>query len=279
MIIDAHAHPYFRDWFPDEDAPGVTHEAPASWDRICERMHGRPVSLPTFDAHREALAAAGVDRQVVFVRDVQTRDGEAPANKWVARLAADYDEFIPFFAVDPNKGQAGAKALRRAVGEWDVQGVKIHPYGAERYPDDEIAYPIYEAASDLDVPIIFHTGPGPLGTRIDYCHPRHFDDVVTSFPDLSLILAHFSGPWHDETHFLAWRYENVYVDMSFMPETYLDQLPWEYYAETIGDSILLGTDFPLVDPADRIAYVRDLELPMGTTERILGGNAAQLLGL
>lgn len=276
--IDAHAHPYFRDWFPGEPEPGVNHEPPESWMEIVRRMHGTSLELPTFDVYRERMDAAGIDKTVVFVRDIETKNGEVPENEWVLSLADNYERFIPFFAVDPNKGEAGARALRRAV-ESGVKGVKIHPYGAKLYPNDERADPIYEAASDLDVPVISHTGPGPLGTKSDYCHPRHFDDVVTRFPNLSLILAHFSGPWHRETHFMAWRYDNVYVDISFMPDVYLDQLPWEYYAETIGDSILLGSDFPLVDPKERVDYVRALPIDDEVKQKILGENAVDLLGI
>lgn len=279
MVIDIHAHPYFRDWFPGEPEPSSSHDPPESWTNIYRRMHGSELTIPTFDGYRQQMETAGIEKTAFFVRDIETKNGEPPENEWVMDLAAQHDEFIPFFAVDPNKGELGARRLHQAVTEQEVKGAKIHPYGAELYPDDERAYPIYRTASELGIPIIFHTGPGPLGTPIDFCHPRHFDKVVRKFPELPIILAHFSGPWHDEAHFLAWRYDNVYVDISFMPQTFLEQLPWEYYAETIPDSILFGTDFPLVDPAERIAYVEDLEIPETVKENILHQNAAALLGI
>lgn len=277
MVIDIHAHPYFKNWFPGEHDPGSFHEPPVTWQNIYRRMHGEELTLSTVEEYRQIMDRANIERTAFFVRDIETKNGEAPANDWVIELASQEEAFIPFFAVDPNKGELGAKKLRQAVTERGVKGAKIHPYGAELYPDDECAYPIYHAASELGIPIIFHTGPGPLGTPIDYCHPRHFDGIAREFPELTIVLAHFSGPWHDEAHFLAWRYENVYVDISFMPEVYLDQLPWEYYAETIGDSILFGTDYPLADPVNRVSYVEQLDIPKTVKKNILEDNAVEIL--
>lgn len=278
MIVDSHAHPYFADWYPGH-ARGEPLELPADWQRIYARLHGGELVIPTFEEFYERMAAAGIERVVVFDRDTETRDGRAPANEWVLDLADAYpDLLVPFYAVDPNKGRAALPRLEQAI-ERGARGVKIHPYGAVMAPNDRRAYPLYDAVQSLGVPIIFHTGPGPLGTRADLSHVRHFDDVCVDFPRLRMILAHFGADAYATAHMLAWRYENVYVDIAFLPEVYLQSMPWDLFAATIPDKILLGSDFPLVMPDDRLATLRRLGLPADVVRKAAGDNAAALLDL
>jgi len=279
MIVNTHAHPFFRDWFPGEEEPSEEHDLPTSWVDTFEQVHDTEFSLPTYKEYWQHVTGAGVDKTVFFLRDMETIDGEPPENEWLVTFARQHDDVIPFFAIDPNKGAQGAASLRTALNEWGMQGAKIHPHWTECFPDDEVAWPIYEAAVDHDIPILFHTGPGPLGTESEYTHPKHFEPILQAFPNIKLILAHFGGPWHEEVQFLAWRYDGVYTDLAFHPRPYIEHLPWEYYEETIQDSILLGSDFPLGDIAERIECLRRLDISEEFTQKILGGNAAELLSL
>lgn len=278
MIVDSHAHPYFADWYPGH-ARGERLELPDDWRQIHGRLHGGELEIPTFDAFCERVRAAGIDRVVVFDRDTETRDGRAPHNEWVLDLVdAHPDLFLAYHAVDPNKGRAAVPALERAV-ERGARGVKIHPYGADMTPNDRRAYPLYDAIQALGIPAIFHTGPGPLGTRADISHVRHFDDLCVDFPRMTMILAHLGADAYLTAHMLAWRYEHVHLDIAFLPEVYLRAMPWELFAATIPDKILLGSDFPLVMPDERLATLRRLGLPEDVERRIAGENAAELLRL
>ncbi len=279
MIVDAHAHPFFRDWSLGH-ARGEERPVPEDWRRIVRRIHGRELEMPTFDEFLERKRSSGIDRIVIFGRDTETRTGESSFNEWVIELAERYpSHFVPFMAIDPNKGLQVAEGLRDAVIERGVRGVKIHPYAAQLPPNDRRCYPLYEFIEELGIPIVFHSGPGPLGARLDYSHPRHFDDLGVDFPGLKVILAHFSGPFYLEAHSLAWRYENFYVDISFMPSVYLDSLPWSFFERTIPDKILMGSDYPMVLPDERLGDVERLPVREETRRRIAGENAARLLGL
>lgn len=276
MIIDVHAHPIFSDVHP----PGVKELPPRDYILTARRYLGRELRLITLEEFLERKRRAGVDRVVIFLRDDETYSGVPPANEWVAELAERHREhFIPFYALDPNKGEIAARILREAHRERGVMGVKIHPYAARMPPNDRRAYPLYKAAEELGVPVLFHTGPGPVGTRMSYCRPIYLDDVAIDFPDLKIIIAHFSGPWYMEAYALAWRHENVYVDISFHPEAFIRHLPWELFEATIPDKILFGTDFPFNMPDERVEMVRRLPVSEDTKRRILGENARRLLGL
>ena len=278
MIIDSHAHPYFADWYPGGER-GQALELPQDWQEIYHRLHGGELEVPTFDMFVERTRSAGIDRVVVFDRDTETRDGRVPENEWVFELSESYpDTFVPFYALDPNKGLAAVPDVEKAVAR-GARGVKIHPYAAELTPNNRRIYPLYDAIQDLGVPVIFHTGPGPLGTRSDLSHVRHFDDLCVDFPRLKIIMAHFGGDGFMTAHMLAWRYENLYIDISFLPEIYFSSMPWNLFERTIPEKILLGSDFPLVMPDERLAMLRRLPLSEDTMRRISGGNAAELLGL
>ena len=72
-------------------------------------------------------------------------------------------------------------------------------------PDDPAFSPLYAAAADLGVPIIFHTGqtgigaglPGGRGIKLRYSDPMLLDDVAADHPGLTVIMAHPSVPWQD----------------------------------------------------------------------------------
>src|SRR5919107_5561422 len=116
------------------------------------------------------------------------------------------DILIPFASIDPWRGRAAARAARRLIEEHGVRGFKFHPSLQGFYPNDRMAYPLYEVIEELGVPALFHTGqtgigagvPGGGGIRLKYSNPMCLDDVAVDFPDLSIILAHPSFPWQDE---------------------------------------------------------------------------------
>jgi len=276
LIIDVHAHPIFRDVHP----PGMEELPPRDYVLTARRYLRRDLELITLSEYLERKRRAGVDRVVVFLRDDETISGVPPANDWVSDLAERHrDHFIPFYALDPNKGAIAARTLREAHREGRAMGVKIHPYAAGIPPNSRRAYPLYKAAEELGVPVLFHSGPGPVGTRMEYCRPIYLDDVALDFPDLRIVIAHFSGPWYMEAYALAWRHENVYVDISFHPEAFIRSLPWRLFEETIPDKILFGTDFPFNMPDERVEMVKRLPISNGAKRMILGENAARLLGL
>lgn len=279
MIIDAHVHPLFRDVYPG-GRPGEELKPPRDYILTHARFHKGELRLLSLDEFLESMRRGRVDKVVVFLRDDETSSGIKPANEWVAELAEEYSRhFIPFYALDPNKGAMGASSLREACENLGFKGVKIHPYAARIYPNDPRVYPIYRAAEDLGIPVLFHSGPGPVGTKIDYCRPIFIDDVALNFPNLKIIIAHFSGPWYMEAHALAWRHENVYVDISFYPEAFIRSLPWQLFEETIPDKILFGTDYPFNRPDERVEMVDRLPVSGKTKKMILGENARRVLGL
>ena len=121
---------------------------------------------------------------------------------------ANADVLIPFASIDPHKGRRGVDEARRLIAEHGVRGFKFHPNVQGFFPNDRMAYPLYEVIEEAGLPALFHTGqsgvgsglPGGGGIRLKYSNPMHVDDVAVDFPTLKIVLAHPSFPWQDEAH-------------------------------------------------------------------------------
>jgi hypothetical protein len=209
-----------------------------------------------------------------------------PNEEIAAAAAENPDVVIPFASIHPARPNAVEEA-RRLIDEHGVKGFKFHPNVQAFFPNDRIAYPLYEVIAEAGLPALFHTGhsgigsglPGGGGIRLKYSNPIHVDDVAADFPGLKIVLAHPSFPWQDEALSMAMHKPEIYIDLSgWSPKYFPPQLV--HYANTLlKHQVLFGSDFPMIKP-DR--WLRDFEqLPIDDEVRplILKENAARLLGL
>jgi predicted TIM-barrel fold metal-dependent hydrolase len=67
------------------------------------------------------------------------------------------------------------------------------------YPYDDCAHRIYETASALKIPILFHSGIFIDGKSGRFCRPA-FYEAIRDYPDLRVTLAHLGWPWPDEAN-------------------------------------------------------------------------------
>jgi predicted TIM-barrel fold metal-dependent hydrolase len=74
--------------------------------------------------------------------------------------------------------------LKASVNDLGMRGAAVDPYLAQIYAHDAKYYPIYSKCCELDIPIIFTTGPATLvpNAIIDHVAPRYIDFVARDFP-------------------------------------------------------------------------------------------------
>ncbi len=226
---------------------------------------------------------------VVFTVDSEAATGTPPVpNEEVAEAAAANPEvIIPFASVDPARGKPGVRQARRLVTEHGVRGFKFHPSIQEFFPNDRVAYPLYEALEELGVPAVFHTGqtgigagvPGGGGIRLKYSNPLCLDDVAADFPGMPIIMAHPSFPWQEEALAVATHKQQVYIDLSGWSPKYFPPLLVQYANSLLQDKVLFGSDYPLLTPDRWLADFDKLPIKPGVRDKILKHNAARLLGL
>jgi predicted TIM-barrel fold metal-dependent hydrolase len=100
-------------------------------------------------------------------------------------------------------GCAGIKFIRPAA-----------PYGDERY------WPLYGRLEELGAVAVFHTGYLATHGReerpvwIEHMRAAQIDVIARRFPDLKILMAHYSNPWWEEAWKISWSHPNVYADLS-----------------------------------------------------------------
>ncbi|WP_030254987.1 amidohydrolase family protein [Streptomyces violens] len=245
----------------------------------------RKPTLPEIAAfYRERKMAA-----VVFTVDAESATGTEPVpNEEVAEAAAENsDVLIPFASLDPHRGKAAVKQARRLVEEYGVRGFKFHPSIQAFFPNDRLAYGLYEVIEETGAIALFHTGqtgigagvPGGGGIRLKYSNPLHVDDVAADFPHLKIILAHPSFPWQDEALAVATHKPGVHIDLSGWSPKYFPPQLVQYANTLLKDKVLFGSDYPVLTPDRWLADFAKLEIKDAVRPKILKENAARLLGL
>lgn len=224
------------------------------------------------------LEETGVDFAVALA-EVGYASTAFPTNEDVAELCRDIPRLIPFCYINPFLVSHPGRTLEHFVKDLGFRGVKLHPSFNQYFPNDSLIYPLYARAEEMGVPVIVHTGFSTLaGARLKYGDPLWLDDVMVDFPRLTLIQAHGGrGFWHDRALFLTRLHDGLFIDISGMPPQRL----LSYYPdlEKNADKVLFGSDWPGPDLKARVQAVRALPISDDAKTKILGGNAARILGL
>ena len=279
--IDVHTH---AEVGADGHDPMPPHLRAAAQRYFRSQEQGLPTAEDVAAYYRERQMAA-----VVFTVDYESVSGRPPvANEEVAAAAAAHpDVLIPFASIDPARGRAGAREVRRLVDEHGIRGFKFHPNLQAFFPNDRDAYLIYEAIAEAGVPALFHTGhsgigaglPGGGGVRLKYSNPMCVDDVAVDFPELQIVLAHPSFPWQDEALAVATHKPNVHIDLSGWSPKYFPPQLVRYANTLLRDKVLFGSDFPVLTPDRWLADFDKLDMKPAVRPKILKDNAVRVLGL
>jgi uncharacterized protein len=280
--IDVHTHVHCSvRAAPDETASG--NDAMGAYFGIGSMPHYTVPELADYYRQRNMACVA-------FTIDSISATGEEPVpdNIEIAELAAEHaDVVIPFASVDPARGAAGVRLARRLADDFGVRGFKFHPSVQGFYPNDRMAYPIYEVIASRGLVALFHTGQtgagagtrGGGGIRLKYANPLHIDDVAVDFPDLDIVLAHPSFPWQDEALSVATHKPRVYIDLSGWSPKYFPPLLVRYANTLLREKVMFGSDFPAITPDRWIKDFDNLDIKPEVRPLIMKENAARLLRL
>ena len=225
---------------------------------------------------------------VVFTVDERLSGRRQVSNDDVLAFAsANADIAIPFVSVDPTRGPEAIREARRLVDTGLVRGLKLHPPMQQFFPNDRIAYPLYEIFAEARLPVLFHTGhsgigtgaPGGAGIRLKYGHPMPIDDVAVDFPEMPIIMAHPSFPWQDEAISVCLHKPTVYIDLSGWSPKYFSPTLVQYANSLLKTKVLFGSDYPWITPERWMSDFEKIGIKDEVRPLILKQNAARLLGL
>jgi predicted TIM-barrel fold metal-dependent hydrolase len=206
------------------------------------------------------------------------------------------DFIIPVARIDMDA--AGVREIEESIRA-GCRGIKFirpaAPYGDERY------WPLYAHLEELGAVGVYHTGylatsgRAERPVRIEHMRAAQIDVIARRFPELKILMAHFSNPWWEEAWKISWSHPNVYADLSGGTAINRSTLMW---AETFApDGNLLESSVRKLCFASDVPYFREGAFPfepyIAFYERILNrigaaqalkeqvyrGNARALFGL
>lgn len=208
-------------------------------------------------------------------------------------------------AADPRRGKnpAHMHAARTQLEEHRGKIVALKCYlGYLSGPNDPGYHPYYELAREFELPIIFHTGD-VWGSKPDLTksQPIGIDQVAREYPDLRIVMCHVGVPWHIDACEIAWKHDNVWVDLSGLvlgddadveqlldSNTLPDAIPGLVIRDLRNaltfmdkwDRVLYGTDLGAIS-CSMVNYRRFIErvIPEEHHQKVLQDNAEKLFGV
>ena len=225
---------------------------------------------------------------VIFPVDEKLTGKPQVSNDTVAEFAGENaDIMIAFASIDPTRGADAVSEAKRLVASGGIRGLKLHPPLQQFFPNDRIAYPLYEVFAEARLPVLFHTGhsgigtgmPGGGGVRLKYGNPMLIDDVAVDFPGMPIILAHPSFPWQDEAISICLHKPEVYIDLSGWSPKYFPANLIQYSNTLLKHKVLFGSDYPLITPDRWLADFAKIDIKPEVRPLILKENARKLLGV
>ena len=303
MIIDCHAHLMPQSWFHPNSPKSIF-----DLDGLFREQDESGVTITVF-GNNWIRSPEGADAlQIVKEFNEHAAELTAKHPKRLLGLACS----VPF---DDDKI---LRETERAIKDYKLKGIMINSSVNGEYLDSPRAIPFFELVTKLRVPLFIHPPKFTIGNRkmeifrLPEMLGRPFDTTLSltrfiftggfeRFPDLKMVCAHVGGALPMLPGRYGFGYE-LRKDMSFgpwepdvmtrPPASYIRQLYFDtvcYHTpavqcavDTVGaEHVVFGSDSPPVPiPLKRaVETVQKLAISGEDKQKILGGNAAKLLGL
>ena len=190
-------------------------------------------------------------------------------------------KFYAFTDIDTrNTSAESVEAIRKAIEEYGLDGIKIHPNNTGVDLDSSYNQPIIAYAQDNKIPVAIHSYPN---TENDRSAVHRIIKVLEKYPELTVIVSHMGA--HQWEQLLSTR---AYVDISaIIPDyvrTYGISKTNEILRKFGADRLIFATDYPdsrILEP-DQIygSYFDDLsqmDFTWEDAEKIAYGNIERIL--
>jgi predicted TIM-barrel fold metal-dependent hydrolase len=217
--------------------------------------------------------------------------------EFVASMVSKHpDRFLGFATwLYPDTGRDAAAQVEHMIKDVGLAGVGEMIFGAfypipphELYRSPELTI-IMDKIAELGVPILFHTGFGPINVPLSYVHPFRVDELATAYPEVPIIMGHTGHPvsffdpdvvddyFFDACLGVARQHKNVYLEVSYCTPRHVERI-----VRTVGvEACLFGTDAWAASPVSYFETQLDTVLKANITsddkDQILGKNISRLL--
>jgi len=247
-----------------------------------------PLSLAKLATADELIASMdkdGIDISVIVNIGWTTHELCVETNDYILESVARYPKrLIGFCAVQPNSYDAAIAEIERCA-KGGIRGVGEMRPDMQLFDlvDEVLMEPFVEVLQKHKLILLTHSSepvghdyPGKGGITPDMLYP-----FITSFPDLTIVCAHWGGglPFYALMPEVKQAMSNVFFDTAASPYLYSPQIYNQVIQLVGGDKILFGSDYPLLAQSKYLKEIDSLALPDETKNLILSGNARRLLGI
>jgi len=241
--------------------------------------------LATADELIASMDEAGVDISVIVNIGWITHELCVETNDYILESIACYPKrLIGFCAVQPQSYEAAIAEIERCA-KGGIRGVgELRPdMQLLDFSDKEMMDPFVEIMTKHRLILLTHTSE-PVGhdyTGKGSITPDIIYPLITSYPELTIVCAHWGGglPFYALMPEVRQAMNNVLFDTAASPLLYSPEI-YQQVIQLVGaDKILFGSDYPLLTQSRMLDEIRALDLPEETKDLILGGNAQKLLNI
>jgi predicted TIM-barrel fold metal-dependent hydrolase len=233
----------------------------------------------------ESMDRAGVEMSVIFGFPWDKPDHFRRHNDYIVESVRQHpNRFVGFCCFSPLSSE-GAEEVQRCLdaGLSGVGELALYRSGlgseVQEHLDEVMAL-----CSRLDVPLLLHTNE-PVGhaypgkTPIGLAETYRF---IRRYPSNRIVLAHWGGGlffYGLMKKEVPEAFKNVWFDTAASPYLYARQV-YRVGVDIVGsEKILLGSDYPLLDPGRYMEEMKSAGLSREAFRNITGENARRLLGL
>jgi predicted TIM-barrel fold metal-dependent hydrolase len=262
MLIDMHVH-----MFSDK----IAERALTNLARTCKTQY---YTDGTVDGTGRKLREWGVD--LCAALNIATKPKQQTTiNNWAASIQSP--SILCFGSVHPDAPDA-IEELER-IKSLGLYGVKLHPDYQNFLADDKKMYSIYEAISELGLPVTFHTGRDPLSPDLVHASPSAIAKIAEDFPRMKIIAAHLGGMMMSSEVEELLAGKNIYFDTAMCSML----CPLEQFERIVdkhgADRILFASDCPWSRSCDGVKYIERTKISSQNKDLIYYKNAVDLLNL
>lgn len=228
---------------------------------------------------------AGVDIAIANGRYAAGLKEFSMDNQTLIDLQKEYaGRFLGLAALNLDQPMVDTVAdLENAIAN-GIRGGNIEPgyrtkNGGATTIENQDFYPIFETMSDNGLPLMVQTGA--FAGLYDWNEANQiwrFDNLMSKFPKLRLVLAHGGYPSIQETLALALKHPSV----SICPDVYTFWPGGQLYQQNIDmlqDQFIYGSAFPFGNIGETLEQTLALPISDTVMEKYLYGNASALLQL
>lgn len=279
MIIDGHAHFFNKKTFGSNFPKNF---------KMTEAMKKMASTMDhTMEENRDAWIKAmdkeGIEKTVFM--------STSTLNEEFTSFINSSDRLVGFATLNPELPNA-VEIVKKEL-ENGMQGVKLYATNGQYNIGSDKTFPFYEYCENNQIPITIHSGV-TIGPTADLFtgNPVHISRVLSAFPELRVLMAHFGAGYFREVLMLKYKRENLYVETSgtnnWIPFQDNFHTLKDVFKKSIDiftpDRIVFGTDTRIFPDGYRTGILNEqqkildeLNVSSQDKEKIMYGNMAKLL--